>query len=711
MPKTLTLLLFFFFWFVCRADAQSGGRFEWQTATPESQGMSTAKLDALKDSLAAKQTKTFLVVRNDRVVYEWYAADHSATTKHYTASMAKALVGGMSLAVAIHDGRMKLDDPVSQYVPQWRRDRQKAKITIRQLGSHTSGLEDSSVPGIAHPNEPGWKGEFWKRNDPPKDPFTISRDTATLLFEPGAKLQYSNPGIAMLTYAITAAIHDGPEKDVRTLLRERIMRPIGVNDIEWSIGYGQTYSVEGLPLVAAWGGGSYTARAVARIGRLVIREGDWDGTRLSSRNAVRQVTTDAGLPGSCGMGWWTNAGGRYAWLPRDAVWGAGAGDQVLLVVPSCSLIMVRNGASLGEDPDGTDDFGRSHDQRAKILFKPLIEAIVDKDRNATASPAQTGSAPYPPSPLITAIHWAPRETIVRQAKGCDNWPLTWADDGNLYAAYGDGNGFAPFLDQKLSLGLAKITGGPNDFQGSNLRSASAEQMGEGPQGKKASGLLMVEGVLYMWVRNAANSQLAWSEDHGNSWTWADWKWTTSFGSPTFLNFGQNSSGARDNFVYVYSSDSDTAYEPADRMVLARVTKDRIRDRKNYEFFMQLNSQGVPQWTTDVRARGAVFTHRGRCYRTGITYCAALKRYLWCQILPESTHPGGPRFQGGFGIYEAPEPWGPWHTAFFTQDWDVGPGETGSLPTKWMSADGRTMYLVFSGDDHFSVRRANLAISH
>ena len=35
----------------------------------------------------------------------------------------------------------------------------------------------------------------------------------------------------------------------------------------------------------------------------------------------------------------------------------------------------------------------------------------------------------------------------------------------------------------------------------------------------------------------------------------------------------------------------------------------------------------------------------------------------------------------------------------------GPGETSCFPTKWMGADGKTLYLVFSGDDSFSVRKA------
>ena len=66
-----------------------------------------------------------------------------------------------------------------------------------------------------------------------------------------------------------------------------------------------------------------------------------------------------------------------------------------------------------------------------------------------------------------------------------------------------------------------------------------------------------------------------------------------------------------------------------------------------------------------------------------------------------------RFEGGFGVYDAPEPWGPWTTVFYTDRWDVGPGETSSFPTKWMSPDGTTVHLVFSGDDAFSVRQARI----
>src|SRR5258708_14004037 len=79
--------------------------FEWQTATPASQGMSIAKLDALKDTLIAHKTAAFLVVRNDKIVYEWYAPEHGPTKPHGSPSLAKAIVGGLSRALPMSDGK------------------------------------------------------------------------------------------------------------------------------------------------------------------------------------------------------------------------------------------------------------------------------------------------------------------------------------------------------------------------------------------------------------------------------------------------------------------------------------------------------------------------------------------------------------------------------------------------------------------------------
>jgi len=706
--KYLTIIIFFVF-VVSNLHGQS---FKWKSALPEEEGFSSKKLYAMRDSLAAHKTTSIIVIKNDKIVLEWYAPGWDPSKRHGTASSAKALVGGMSLLLALTDGRLRPDDYAWKFIPQWKDDPLKSKITIRQLATHSSGIDDAELSdqdiaeakakGIVikdqHMDLPGWKGNFWKRTP---DPFTLSRDDAPILYTPGTKNSYSNPGMAILSYAITASYKGTRYKDIRMLLQERIFRPIGMKDDEWKIGYGTTYHVDGLDLVANWGGASFLPRGAARIGRLMLHKGNWDGKQLIDSNWVKCVTAYAGMPlpprGSAkdispahSLAWYTNFDGVWPRAPRDLFFGSGAGNQTMMVIPSMQMIIVRNGQDMHDESKGEPyQYGY-----VNYLINPLMDSYVNP--------------PYPKSKIIKEIKFAPAFSVTHKACDSDNWPITWADDDNQYTAYGDGFGFEPHVDKKLSLGLARIIGNSDDFQGFNIRSKDAESVGHGRVGKKASGMLMVNGVLYMWIRNAngkgEESQLASSSDHGITWKYTDWKFDTGFGCPTFLNFGKDYQGARDNFVYIYSHDDKDAYKPADRMVLARVAKNKILDRTAYEFFKVMDKQGKPLWSKDIAERGAVFTHAAMCIRSGISYNSGLHRYLWCQIHPDSKNPQGSRFQGGFGIYEAAEPWGPWHTVYYTRDWDMGPGDTSSFPTKWMSKDGKTCTLLFSGNDCFSVRK-------
>jgi len=336
-------------------QGSSARAFEWQTAAPESQGLDAAALAAMSTDLQGRGTKALLVIRHDRIVHEWYAPGMSRTTKHYTASLAKAIVGGTSLMLAIDDGLLSPDDLACKYVSSWRDDPVKSKITIRHLATHTSGIEDAEADGKPHDQLPGWKGEFWKQEP---NPFLTARDLAPVLSAPGTQSAYSNPGMAMLSYCVAAALREAPQSDVRALLTERLMDPIGVPRGEWGMGYGRSFELDGLTLCANWGGGGYSPNAVARIGRFMLRRGDWDGVRLVSPETVDLVAADAGVPpgGQPGSGrrsglcWWVNADGAVAGVPRDAFFGSGAGNQLLAVIPSLDLIVVRNGAQVS--PEG-----------------------------------------------------------------------------------------------------------------------------------------------------------------------------------------------------------------------------------------------------------------------------------------------------------------------------------------------------------------------
>jgi len=658
----------------------------WETAKPESLGLDGAKLEAMTKALAARRTKNFLVARGGRIIHEWYAADSGPQQRHYTASLAKAIVGGVSLTLALQDGRLAADDAAWKYIPAWRNDPRRSKITIRHLATHSSGLEDANQEGVPHERLPGWMGAFWRR-DP--DPFSIALGQTPVIFDPGTKYAYSNPGMAALAYAVTAALRGAPQSDIRTLLKERILGPLGAPESEWSIGYGRAYEVDGLQLYANWGGGSWTARAVARVGQLMLQRGQWEKQRPIPAAWVDRVTAYAGTPlpqrprgnpqpGS-GLGWWTNFDGVWKKVPNDAFAGAGAGNQVLLVVPSLDLVMVRNGGVLAEPSEGLGFWGAIEE----FLFAPLMGALLQYPDNPAAR------LPYPPSPVIRKATFGPFQSIVKQAPGSDNWPITWADDGDLYTAYGDGWGFEPLIKVKLGQGFARISGPPENFRAVNIRSESGENLGQGAKGAKASGMLMVSGVLYMWERNVGNSRLAWSEDRGQTWQHG-FRFEVSFGSPAFLNFGRNNAGARDEYVYLYSQDGPSAYDSDDHLVLARAPARRMRDRQAYEFFVRLDASGRPVWSRDIAARGAVFSNPGRCQRVDAVYVPGLRRYLVAL---------GYGHDGAWGIFDAPEPWGPWTTVFHTEYWGLGNTHGYRLPSRWIAAEGKTLWLIFSGRPH------------
>ena len=114
----------------------------------------------------------------------------------------------------------------------------------------------------------------------------------------------------------------------------------------------------------------------------------------------------------------------------------------------------------------------------------------------TAAPAFGATPPYPPSTVIMGVTWN-FSSLRRAALGSDLWPVTWADDGNLYTSWGDGGGFGGTNDLgRVSLGVARITGTPTSLGATNLFGGYAAQTPATFIGK-AGGLLSVGGVLYM----------------------------------------------------------------------------------------------------------------------------------------------------------------------------------------------------------------------
>ncbi|WP_145276157.1 serine hydrolase [Tautonia plasticadhaerens] len=650
---------------------------DWPRADPAELGMDEALLARVRD-YALTGEGSGMVVRSGRVVTAWGDQDRRYDLKSTTKSF-----GAAALGLAITEGVRSLDDLAVDLVPEFGVSPQAnrgsgwlGEITLRHLASQTAGF---AKPGGFEP----------------------------LLFRPGTAWHYSDGGPNWLADALTLSYR----RDLGELMFERLFSPIGIgpDDLTWRANSYRPKQLEGIPRREFGSGISADIDAMARFGYLHLRQGRWKDRQILPSEFVDAVRTPVegvvGLPefgdgehGNAsdhyGLLWWNNADGMIPEVPRDAYWSWGLYDSLIVVIPSLDVVAARAGKSWERED------GAAHYDVLRPFLRPLAASV------QTAPPR--ADAPYPPSERIVGVDWAPAREIVRLAPGSDNWPTTWADDDALYTAYGDGRGFRPFVPEKLSLGLARVEGPPDAPVGDNLRSPSLERTGDGPRGAKASGILMVDGVLYLLARNLDDAQVARSTDRGASWTWADWRFTDGFGCPTFLNFGRDYAGARDEFIYVYSPDAETAYEPADRLVLARVPRDAVFERDAYEFFSWLDGEGSPTWSRAPADRAAAFENPGRVYRSTVSFNPAIGRYLLCQTLPDEDT-DAIRFSGGFGIYEAPEPWGPWRTVFYTERWDVGPGETQVLPTKWMGDDGQTAHLVFSGDDAFSVRRARFIL--
>lgn len=350
----------------------------WDTVSPAAAGMNGAKLDALRRVLDAKRTRALLIVRHDKIVFEWYTPFRGASYRHGVASVAKALVGGMSLLVALNDGWIRLDDPALKYIPAWSEDPAKAMITIRHLATHSSGIphdqkDHETVGTCGH-----WGKAFWTRRP---DPFSLTLRCTPLLFAAGTSYAYSGPAFAALAYAVTTSLKNAPESDIYTLLKKRIMDPLGVPESHWAIGYGEVFEVDGLQLYATWGGASYSARATARVGQLLLHKGEWKGRKLLDPNWIDVMVSylntplpesrPGGLHPGPALGWWSNFNGAWPSLPRDAYAGAGANHQILLVVPSLDLIVVRYGRLLDNARWGKDYWIALE----RNLFKPIMDSM------------------------------------------------------------------------------------------------------------------------------------------------------------------------------------------------------------------------------------------------------------------------------------------------------------------------------------------------
>lgn len=345
-----------------------------------------------------------------------------------------------------------------------------------------------------------------------------------------------------------------------------------------------------------------------------------------------------------------------------------------------------------------------------------------------AGATNAAGAPYPQSSVISGITWD-FSTLRSAASGSDEWPVTWADDDNIYTSWGDGGGFSGNnTDGRVSIGVARVEGTPPNWQGYDIFGGLTTEAPSTFVGK-ANSIISIGGVLYMYVTEQdawMRAKIGRSVDHGQTWIFnggsfdqSGWDFAQpngAFSAPTVIQFGRDYAGARDGYVYLYSeAERGLTLSPLNQdLLLARVPKDQVQSRAAYEFYTGTDGSGNPVWSADITQAKSVFhDSNGVNWGAQAAYDPGLKRYLLTTRRSDAN--GG--MDGAWGVFDAPEPWGPWTTVAYYANWDQGTPISGatsqitySFPTKWMSTDGKTLWLIASIGDSFNVLKGVVTLN-
>jgi Domain of unknown function (DUF4185) len=374
------------------------------------------------------------------------------------------------------------------------------------------------------------------------------------------------------------------------------------------------------------------------------------------------------------------------------------------------------GCLTGQNPNGCV----GEDGRVRPAQAPFISQMLFHPEAGSLQP------PYPHSAAIESIRWH-WETYATAAPGSDLWPVTWGPDDQLYAAWGDGGGFGGTdSDGRVALGFARIEGPPEHWRGVNVNGGkNPEHPASFLKKGKTTGIAFVDGVLYATINLEdgtwpdVNHALAWSTNNGATWTKADWRFPKGNGNfqpAAFVVFGKDYTGLPGplaGYVYICGPKQSAGAGRGNRLYLARASRSRLRERAAYEFFQGVDAAGSPVWVTESAQARAVFTDPNGVAPGTVVYDPGLKRFLLTCF-----HVG----PGQLGVFDSSTLWGPWTTIAYYENWGrmgaEGEGLTCGFPLKWMSADGLSLWSIFSvyGDgaklginahDRFNVAKATL----
>ena len=286
--------------------------------------------------------------------------------------------------------------------------------------------------------------------------------------------------------------------------------------------------------------------------------------------------------------------------------------------------------------------------------------------------ATSGSvdASMPPGRRITGITFH-ADSDERHGRGADQWPLTWHDDGSLYASWGDGFGFRE-TGEKCYVGYTVLTGTlPGGLAGDDIY---CETVSSFPN-RKPRGFISVDGTLYSLTTNIDSSgndtDVHKSTNDGASWSPHQNLFRGVDGAQLsgFVHFGQSYSGIPSHLSgdYVYAVMTDwlaTNVDEVKPLYLARGPREDLLNASAWQWFTGTDASGEGQWGSiderdaivDDAAENNVGERGGPgWFQTIMVYHPEFQQYVLSYFHDR---------QGGLTVLVGDRPWGPfdriWH---------------------------------------------------
>jgi CubicO group peptidase (beta-lactamase class C family) len=292
----------------------------------------------------SKRGFSMLVMQNGKTVFEHYANGGMANGRWPIFSGTKSFWGIAALA-AVQDGLCQLDDHVADTITEWKSPAEagrKSQITIRQLLNLTDGIEPAP--------------HLHSQSIRDRNAVAVR---LPVVAAPGSVFTYGPSHLQILAELLRRKLNG---RSTISYFEERVAAPLELSSLEYK------RDSLGRPLLAS--GFELSAQEWARLGELVLGNGNYHGRQIVSANLLRQAFSGTAANPSYGLTFWLNRQApnareidiekeldlpwrRAHWgnfcvcraAPPDMIVALGSNYQRLFVIPSINALIVRQGSN------------------------------------------------------------------------------------------------------------------------------------------------------------------------------------------------------------------------------------------------------------------------------------------------------------------------------------------------------------------------------